>query len=43
MTGDRKNKSALELILSDEVQSLLDDFADLQQAYMEAKGLVAWE
>ena len=23
--------------------SLLDDFTDLQQAYMEAKGLVEWE
>lgn len=23
--------------------ALLDDFTDLQQAYMEAKGLVAWE
>lgn len=32
MTGDRKNKSALELILSDEVQSLLDDFAALIDA-----------
>ena len=32
MTGDKKNKSALELILSDEVQSLLDDFAALIDA-----------
>ena len=32
MTGEKKNKSALELILSDEVQSLLDDFAALIDA-----------
>ena len=32
MCAERKNKSALELILSDEVQSLLDDFASLIDA-----------
>ena len=32
MCTERKNKSALELILSDEVQSLLDDFAALIDA-----------
>ena len=32
MNPEQKNKSALELILSDEVQSLLDNFAALIDA-----------
>ena len=32
MSDEKKNKSALELILSDEVQTLLDDIAALIDA-----------